>query len=121
MLFAALADRDNGGLRAEALRLLTAPGAKDSPLASARIVAATLLDKQGSIDRAALAKLAEGGFSGDEMTLLVALACRRAGGDVWQAFRANARDNLSQQQLSGEVIVLISRLSQSGLKLVAEK
>jgi hypothetical protein len=120
VLFAALADRDNGDLRAEALRLLTAKSEKPE-LASARVVAAALLDKPGSIDRAALAKLAEEGVSGDELTLLTALACRRAGGEVWQSFRANARDNLSRRPLSGSVVVLISRLSEPELTLVAER
>jgi Ca-activated chloride channel family protein len=122
VLFAALADRDNGELRAEALRLLTTAGAQDAQhLSSTRIVASALLDKQASIDRASLAKLAEGNFGGDEMTLLTALACRRAGGDVWQAFRASARDNLSRQPLSGNVIVVISRLPRTNLELVSEE
>ena len=50
-----------------------------------------------------------------ETVVLTALACRRAGGESWRSFRANARDWVGQQPLPGEVVVLISRLPQSSL------
>jgi hypothetical protein len=48
-----------------------------------------------------------------ETVVLTALACQRAGGETWTAFRANSSDWLGRQPLPGEVVVLISRLEQS--------
>jgi hypothetical protein len=109
-LYGALALTGDAALAAEALPLLTTGGAKDSPLASARLLAGALLDKPGAIDRAALSKLAASGAAGEDMIVLLSLACRRAGGDVWQAFRAERRDLLAGSPLPGSVVVLISRL-----------
>jgi hypothetical protein len=45
-----------------------------------------------------------------EHVALLALACRRAGGDQWEQFRAASRDLLGSQPLPGELVVLVNRL-----------
>jgi hypothetical protein len=56
--------------------------------------------------------------SGDDLVLLAALACRRAGGEPWRAFRAEARYLLGNQPLSGGLVVLVNRLPRTDLALV---
>ncbi len=53
------------------------------------------------------------------MTALLAIACRRAGGETWAAYRRDATDLLGKQPLAGSVLVLINRLSGSQLELAA--
>jgi hypothetical protein len=55
------------------------------------------------------------------LVVLTALACRRAGGDVWQTFRAESQDLLAQIPLPGSVVVLISRLANAPLPLLAAR
>ena len=45
-----------------------------------------------------------------EAVALVALACRKAGGSTWDAFRAQSRELLGEQPLPGELVVLVNRL-----------
>jgi hypothetical protein len=54
--------------------------------------------------------IAEAGVVGEDVMVLVAMACHRAGGDTWAAFRAQMRDLLGDQPLPGSVVVLINRL-----------
>ena len=53
------------------------------------------------------------------MVALAALACRRAGGEAWTAFRAESRAILGDQPLSGAVVVLVNRLSGPNVKLAS--
>jgi hypothetical protein len=54
--------------------------------------------------------IAEAGVVGEDVMVLVAMACHRAGGDTWTAFRAQMRNLLGDQPLPGSVVVLINRL-----------
>jgi len=47
---------------------------------------------------------------GDDLVVLTALACRRAGDDAWSTLRAERRNLLGEQALSGDVIVLVNNL-----------
>ncbi|MCY2991277.1 MAG: VWA domain-containing protein, partial [Planctomycetota bacterium] len=121
VLYATLAAPDDGRLRGSASTLLTGAAPKGSPLAAARTVAGALLQESSKIDRTALAQLVSAGVSGEDLVVLTALACRRAGGDTWQKFRAESRDVLANNALSGDVIVLISRLTNAPLPMLAAK
>jgi hypothetical protein len=79
-----------------------------------------LLNPPTDADRAALANLVKQGVHGDDLILLTALACRRSGGEAWETFRAEAKDLLGDQPLSGTVIVLINRLSATPLPITAQ-
>jgi len=57
--------------------------------------------------------------AGEDAVVLVAMACRKAGGEAWRTFRAESQQTLGRQPLSGTVVVLISRLSATRLPLVA--
>jgi hypothetical protein len=61
--------------------------------------------------------LIAGEAQGPDAVVLTALACRKAGGEQWNAFRAGSRDLLGGQPLPGEVIALLNRLGPSGLSL----
>jgi hypothetical protein len=67
------------------------------------------------IDHLKLQTLIEDGIAGTELVPLAALACHRAGGSTWEAFRVGSKDQLNHPGLSGEVVVLISRLPGSRL------
>jgi hypothetical protein len=118
-VYASLVFRDDGRFSDRALRAIMAGGASDSALGRARIVAQALLADPGDIDRQPLAELAAADISGEDMAVLMALAGRRAGGGVWNAFRARSKDSLGEQPLPGSIVVLISRLAGSNLPLVA--
>lgn len=105
-VYAALATRK--GVKAKTL--LEGAVKVDAETAPAQQLAIALLGDPKSIDRAALAKLIESGVHGDDLIVLTALACRRAGGDTWNAFRAQARTLLGEQPLSGSVVVFVNRL-----------
>lgn len=51
------------------------------------------------------------------MTVLLAIACRRCGNDLWNTFRAAAPELLGRQGLRGEIVVLINCLPQQQVKL----
>jgi hypothetical protein len=59
------------------------------------------------------------GIQGDDLVVLTALACRRAGGEAWTAFRAESQSLLGNQPLSGAVVVLVNRLSGPNVKLAS--
>jgi hypothetical protein len=83
------------------------------------LLAAALL---GAPQADTTAKLAQGvteGVTGEDATVLLALACRRTGGSCWDAFRASARDLLGNQPLPGAVVVLVNRLAQAPLPMLA--
>jgi hypothetical protein len=119
-MFAALASREDTSLVNKALPLLMNAGAKNTSFGPPRTIAQALLADQQKIDRPALTKLLTTGVAGDDLTVLLALACRRAGGDTWSAFRAASPELLGSQPLEGDTVVLINRLSQDRLQLVAK-
>ncbi|MGB2754570.1 MAG: VIT domain-containing protein [Phycisphaerae bacterium] len=119
VLYTALGIRDpSSEFLAKAKPLLT-EGKADSPLADVRTVAKALLAEPKDVDAKALAELVAKGVRGDDMVALTALACRRAGGEAWTAFRAESRAILGDQPLSGAVVVLVNRLSRPGMILAA--
>jgi len=119
VLYTALGIRDpSSEFLAKAKPLLT-EGKADSPLADVRTVAKALFAEPKDVDSKALTELLAKGVRGDDMVALTALACRRAGGEVWTAFRAESRAILGDQPLSGAVVVLVNRLSRPGMTLAA--
>ena len=76
-------------------------------------IAAALLSPDKDVNGKALADVVAKGVQGDDMVMLAALACRRVGGDTWNAFRAGARDLLGNQPLSGGVVVAVNSLAGS--------
>jgi hypothetical protein len=119
VLYTVLGIRDpSSEFLAKAKPLLT-EGKADSPLADVRTVAKALLAEPKDVDKKALTELVAKGVRGDDMVALTALACRRAGGEAWTAFRAESRAILGDQPLSGAVVVLVNRLSRPGMILVA--
>lgn len=110
-VYAALAV-DQADLRASVLAALPRETPAGSPLAVALVVARGLLNEATAVDGGQLAKLATaGGVVGEDATVLLAMACRRAGGDAWAAFRGQMGELLGQQPLPGHVVVLVNRLS----------
>jgi hypothetical protein len=116
-LFAALAMRDDAAYVAKALPLLTKKRESDSPLTTAATLAKSLLSEPDDIDSAALVSLLDSDIYGEDLVVLAALACHRAGGEPWSAFRSASNELLGEQPLAGHVVVLISRLSGSPLEL----
>ncbi len=119
LLYAALAMRDDADVRARALKLLRTDAEQASP-SPAHLVAESLLKDRDHLDQGALSDLASNGVSGEDLTVLTALACRRAGGEAWQTFRAEAHELIGSQPLPGHTIVLIHRLSQNRLPVTSE-
>jgi hypothetical protein len=111
VLYGALALRDDAEFAAQANKALTSPREKESQLAAASTLAKALLGDAKNIDREALAQLVSSGVYGEEMVTLVAIACKRAGGDAWDTFRREQTYLLGGQPLSGDVVVLVNRLS----------
>jgi len=81
------------------------------PLEGLRVLARALLLPPKDVDAKAVQALLDERLRGDDMVVLAALAARRLGGDTWDTFRANARDILGKQPLSGSVIVLVNNLA----------
>jgi len=79
-------------------------------------LAAALLGDAKSINPAALQKLIASDNPGEEFTVLLGLACRRAGADTWNEFRAAAPQLLGGQPLPGAVVVLINQLETTNAK-----
>jgi hypothetical protein len=120
LLYATLAMRD-ATFTAKALPRLATSSGKDDTLASARTIAKSLLADREEIDSAALSKVVSDGVAGEDLTLLLAMACRRTGGDAWTAFRGAARELLGEQPLDGNLVVLVNRLAAGQLPLVAQR
>jgi hypothetical protein len=106
VIFAALADRSNAEQRGAALEAL----GNREPSALV-VIAKALLTEPGKIDRAAVQSQLLSPSGDDMLTAMLAIACRRAGNEVWSAFRARTSDILGRHALRGEVVVLVSRLS----------
>jgi Ca-activated chloride channel family protein len=115
-LYAALALGRNDANVQESFSLLAAPRDAKSPLHRVAILADALLsEKVGDAQTQALTQLVGEPAGSEELVVLTALACRRAGGEAWSAFRRNSDDILGKAPLRGDVIVLISRLAGSRL------
>lgn len=110
VLYAALAERSQPATAAARLTLLNKKPEAAADFAAARAVANVLLAQRDSIEASALPALVRGDVAGDDLLVLTALACRRAGGETWQTFRAESSRLLGNQPLPGSVIVLIGRL-----------
>jgi len=117
LLYGVLAGCYEGDRLRKATDALAGGDKHAAALAALRPVAKALLTKADDADREALAKLVRQTVRGDDMVALTALACRRAGGGAWEAFRAEARSLLGGQPLSGGVVVLVNSLERSPLKL----
>lgn len=105
---AKLKSRVHGALAAEPAGLVVAIGG--------------LLENPDRIDREQLHMLiTKGDVAGEDGIVLTALACRRAGGDLWSAFRAQRQDLLSRQPLPGSAVVLVNRLSGRMPEVVASR
>ena len=102
----------NTHTKANVLAVLPYTATADSPVAGALFAARGLLsnplrtggEKLGSL-------IAAGRISGEDITVLAAMACHRAGGELWTAFRAERKGLLGKQPLPGSVVVLVNRLS----------
>jgi hypothetical protein len=90
--------------------LLASQNDQADEFAVARTLARALLAEPDDVGPSALAKLVRGDLPGEDLVALAALACRRVGGEAWQAFREESPRLLGDQPLPGSTIVLISRL-----------
>jgi hypothetical protein len=118
-LYAALALRDRD-FTTKALAAIEKGERKEGPVGALQTVALALLSKPEDIDRNALAEVVTGGsVGGEDLVVLAAMACRRAGSEAWSTFRAEAGDLLGKQPLPGSVVVLVHRLSGQGMVLAA--
>ena len=116
--YAWLAWRDDAELAAK-LQAAMNKAPADGPAARVRNLVAALIASPESVDRTALEAVLKNPLGGDDATVLTALACRRAGGAIWDAWRGAAARTLGEQPLSGQVVVLTSRLPSTALPLVA--
>jgi hypothetical protein len=109
-VYAALANPADAAYRGKLLTLL-ATSETDEATRDLRLLGRVLLsEKVTDADRKSLNDLLTAGVGGADPALLVALACRKAGGATWEQFRAHSGELLGEQPLPGEVVVLINRL-----------
>jgi hypothetical protein len=116
LLYATLSSPNDEATQ-KARELLTSNGSDQSSLKPLRLLARSLLNDPDKIDVPALVELTSQGVVGEDMVTLTALACRRAGGEAWRSFRAEARDLLGGQPLPGHVVLLVNRLPSNPLQL----
>ena len=112
-LYATLARRDS-----------RVPAVFSRQAAPYRAIAVTLLARAGKSEQKQLVELVRKTpeqVRGADMTVFTALACRRAGGGAWKAFRSEARDILGKQPLPGSVVVLANRLARLRSPIVAAR
>jgi sarcosine oxidase gamma subunit len=118
-LYAALSLGDDEALMAKVRPLIVDEKGTTPDLSWQRELARALIEPADRIDREALRSVISDRIRGDDMVLLTALACRRAGGEVWETFRAESRHILGRQALDANVVLLVHRLSHSELPLLA--
>jgi hypothetical protein len=114
VLYSVLARR-NDRSTAKVLPLVSKSSGENDPLATARTIAKALLADRQSIDSESLAQLAGNGVAGADLTVLLAMACKRAGGEAWDAYRAAADELIGGQPLDGSVVMLVNRLAGASL------
>jgi hypothetical protein len=122
LVYATLHRRDDAEFAGKAGKVVTGAAFKPMNLIALRQAATVLLAPAGRADGKALVGSVRDHaryVRGDDAVLLTALACRKAGGDAWATFRAEARDLVGRQPLSGSVVVLINRLAGSALPILA--
>jgi len=120
-VYAAMAMGD-ADLTAKLLAALPDESSANSPTAGALFaaIARGALGKPLRTDIEQLAKLvAASQIRGEDKTILVALACHHAGGELWTTFRAEMKGLLGKQPLPGSVVVLVNRLSGHATLLAA--
>ena len=117
VIYAALADPGNGEYRTKALPLLIGKTGDASGSAQLQAIGRVLLGQPTDADHKVLAELIAGEAQGPDAIVLTALACRQAGGEQWNAFRAGSRDLLGGQPLPGEVVAIVNRLGYAGKDL----
>jgi Ca-activated chloride channel family protein len=119
--YAALTFRDDAELAGQLKKTIESASGNTPPVSSLRTVGLALMGSADGMDRKALAGVlnAESGVQGGDLTVLTALACRKAGGDTWGAFRAESRNILGHQPLDGAMVILVNRLTTARLPLVA--
>jgi hypothetical protein len=100
---------------------LLAPHGKSAPLAAYLIVGNALLAAPGDIDQSELSAIVKEPLPDEDLIVLAALACRRAGGDVWNDFRAASKDLLGAQPFPGDMVVFINRLGSLKTSLAARE
>ena len=76
----------------------------------ARLIAKSLLSPSQKSDKALHGMLASHQISDEDLMLLTCLAAKRRGGHLWQTFREELPDLVRQSRMSGQVLVIISRL-----------
>jgi hypothetical protein len=118
-LYAALSLGDDEPLMARAGPLLLGGEGIPPNLSWARGLAGGLMKPVDEIDRKALAALVSDRLGGEDLVILTALACRRGGGETWKTFRIEARGVLGRQDLDGNAVLLVNRLSQPRLPLAS--
>jgi hypothetical protein len=119
VLYSALAMRDEEFTK-RVIPLLTKPMGDDTRLAAARTIAAALLTDSRQTHKSELTKTVENGVAGDDLTALLAFACKRTDREIWNAYRAAASDLIGEQQLDGNVVVLVNRLSAAAFPAVMQ-
>jgi hypothetical protein len=117
-VYAAMAMGDTA-LSAKVLAALPRETSEDPTLTGTIFATRGLLGKSLQLDDEQFTKLLKsGGVTGEDVTVLLALACHRAGGESWCTFRAARQDLLGVQPLAGSVVVLVNRLSGNVERLV---
>ena len=127
LLYAALTTRNDVlDVRDDALRLLAARDDQKlpSPMAAVRLLAEALLKPADAADAKALGEALLAGprcLRGPDLVVFAALACRRAGGEAWRTFRAEARPLLGDQPLPGGVAVFVGRLDRPDVRVTSAR
>jgi len=117
-VYAAMAMEDTAQ-RAKVLAALPSETSENATLTATIIATRGLLGESlHPYDEQLTELLTSGGVAGEDVSVLLALACHRAGGEIRHAFRAARRDLLGAQPLAGSVVVLINRLTGNVERLV---
>jgi len=116
VIYAALAEPDNRQYRTKVAPFLAAKPEDDAAAAEVRLLGALLVGQATDAERQKLAETLQN-LAGPDAVTLAALACRQAGGELWEKFRAESRDLVGNQPLPGEVVVLVNRLALPGVSL----
>ena len=117
LLFAALAATSNGDGQfvKQALPLLTKSKDPTATLAEA------LLGNSPTKQIDTLVRVVNNGVAGEELVVLTAMACRRAGGEAWTTFRSKSQQIVGKQPLRGEVVLIVNRLASPLLPMAVAK
>jgi hypothetical protein len=103
---------DDATLNAKVLAALPS-GTSDNPVLRAISIATRGLLGEPLEHQQVGKLLASDSVAGEDATVLLALACHRAGRETWSTFRVARQDLLGGQPLAGSVVVLVNCLSGS--------